>query len=93
MNSNITRDILIGVAITTVSMLLIAYIVAKVKYPYILTNFSEFKQFYIVLLGYGFFGNIVWYGLFWYFKKEYMQRGVLIVTVIATFLFIFNKFL
>lgn len=92
-NKNIGRDIFLGMAVTTISMFVIAYVVAKVKYPYILSDFSDFKQFYIVLLGYGFFGNIVWYGLFWFLKKEYMQRGVLIITVIASFLFILNKFL
>lgn len=92
-NDNMIRDIFIGMGVTIVSMFIIAYAVAKIKYPYILTDFSSFKQFYIVLLGFGFFGNIVWYGLFWYLKKEYIQRGVLIITVIASFLFILNKFL
>jgi hypothetical protein len=92
MKNNIVRDIFFGMALTILLMLIITVIVAKVYYPYVFDNFRGINKIYITLLGYGFFGNVVLYSLFWYLQKEYIQRGILIITVITSLIFIINRF-
>jgi hypothetical protein len=93
MKDNIVRDVFIGIGLTIVVMALISFTVSKIYYPYILENFRDVRKIYITLLGYGFFGNVVLYALFWYLDKEYIQRGILIVTMLVSIVFIVNRFL
>lgn len=92
MNENRVRDIFIGMGLTVVTMIVIATMVSYVMYPYIFDNLRGFNKIYITLLGYGFFGNVILYSLFWYLKKEFIQRGILIITVITSLIFIINRF-
>ena len=92
MKDNIVRDIFIGMGMTIVVMLLISFTVSKIYYPYVFDNFRGMGKIYITLLGYGFFGNLILYSLFWYLNKEYIQRGILIITVIVSLIFILNRF-
>lgn len=92
-NKLIARDMALGFFMALGLMILIAYIVAKIKYPYVLQNFKGVRQVYVALFGFGFFGNIALYGLFWYLGKEYIQRGILILTMLASMVIIVNKFL
>ena len=92
MKDNMVRDIFLGMGMTIVLMLLISFTVSKIYYPYVFDNFRGFGKIYITLLGYGFFGNVLLYALFWYLRKEYIQRGILIITVIVSLIFIINRF-
>lgn len=86
------KEIIAGILMSAILMVIIAYVVAKWKYSYIFNDWMGFERIYIYLLGYGFFGNLALYGLFWYLNKEYIQRGILIVTVIASLIFLINRF-
>lgn len=87
------KGIATGFFMALALMMFISLIVAKIRYPYILESFKGETQVYLALLGYGFFGNIVLYGLFWYLEKEYIQRGILLLTMIFSFIFIVNRYL
>ena len=87
------KGIAAGFSMALALMIVISLVVAKIKYPYILQSFKGVKQVYIALLGYGLFGNILLYALFWYLDKEYIQRGILLLTLSFSFIFIAYRYL
>jgi hypothetical protein len=93
MNGTMKKQIVIGMLLSIAVMFIIAAAVTYFKYANILQNLGGYPKLYITLLGYGFFGNVALYGLFWYLDKEYIQRGIMIVTVLTSLIFIINRFL
>lgn len=93
MKDNNIKEIVFGILLSLVSMFIVALGVTFFKYPYILDNFKGITKIYIILLGFGFFANVFWYAIFWYLGKEYVQRGIMIVTVVSSLIFIINRFI
>ncbi|MCD8529149.1 MAG: hypothetical protein LRY27_04150 [Chitinophagales bacterium] len=92
-NKIIARDMALGFFMALALMFIIAFLVYKFKYPFLFPTFAGVRQVYVALLGFGFFGNIALYGLFWYLGKEYIQRGILVLTMLVSLVIIANKFL
>jgi len=92
MNENRVRDIFLGMGMALVLMVIIASVVSYIFYPYVFDSLRGFNKIYITLLGWGFSGNIFLYALYWYLEKEFIQRGILIITMITSLIFIINRF-
>ncbi len=88
-----SKEVILGMILSLFFMFLASYLVAIIKYPNMLSNFKGVRQVYMALLGYGFIANAMLYGIFWYLKKEHIQNGVLLTSIIMSIFFIANRIL
>lgn len=93
MTSRMYIQMFLGALLGIVSPAFTAFLIYKFKFDYITADmFKISKALLVPLLQYGALTNLAWFFLFNYFKKTYVQRGIIFGTILVAFYIVYLKF-
>tara|TARA_B100000497_G_C7498248_1_gene304419 strand:- start:386 stop:676 length:291 start_codon:yes stop_codon:yes gene_type:complete len=93
MKNKMYLQILLGAIVGLLSPAITAYLIYKFKYNYISVDMLKISKALLVpLLQYGALTNLAWFFLLNYFKRTYLQRGIIFGTIFIAMYIIYLKF-
>lgn len=93
MTSRMYVQMFLGLLLGIVSPVITALLINKFKFDYHTMDLYKFsKAFLVPLLQLGALSNLAWFFLFNYFRKTYVQRGIIFGTIVIAFYIVYLKF-
>lgn len=93
MTSRMYVQMFLGLLLGIVSPVITALLINKFKFDYHTMDLYKFsKAFLVPLLQLGALSNLAWFFLFNYYRKTYVQRGIIFGTIVIAFYIVYLKF-